>query len=365
MFDIETLRALNIFDLRQLGREVGIPSPTSQTKPELIKGILALEEPINGISAEKSRGRRRGRRPLSHVTDILAKVKQNSLARKGDDKDAMINSPLGDVDLNSSSPDALSTAEGYYYCSFEEGLPCFFKSGRGEDLANPVKVPLQIANSTNVKNGDRVRVRYAPMAQNVAKSIELKEAKKKFTPIDNLARGENKNKISIDKFGSVLEGSRNVIFLDSFRNLPKYLPEKLSSDLKYISIFLDALPEMEIFGEEKFYSTMGDKSSVSIDAFGLGLSRLKRLLEEGERVVVFVNDLFKLVEYQNFKIGNSIDEVKDGTMDMIAQLLALAGSYKNGGSLTIFAFYKSREKLSVDYYIKDEIENFNCNEIKF
>ena len=97
----------------------------------------------------------------------------------------------------------------------------------------------------------------------------------------------------------------------------------------------------------------------------LCLSRVKRLVEQGKKVILCVNELMKIIKYQNFQLGFEIRDIKSNSLAYISKLFKLAGNYDNGASVTILALYKIDNLTSCGNLLLSEIENFNSKIVDF
>ncbi|MBQ7466632.1 MAG: hypothetical protein IJS74_01010 [Clostridia bacterium] len=80
----EDLEKLGIYDLRELGREVGVPSPTTMKKDQLIEyivGIIHGAMPKNNASSLRGRPARTGQKSYQKFVDLIDKVEAPTLSQ--------------------------------------------------------------------------------------------------------------------------------------------------------------------------------------------------------------------------------------------------------------------------------------------
>ena len=144
----------------------------------------------------------------------------------------------------------------------------------------------------------------------------------------------------------------------------------LNNAATLININLEVLPEEEAllkYGPniEVFYTMHGDTEKQNNLLVSLAIERIKRLVEQNKHVVVLVNDITKLIKYQNFSLGNQSNDVKYKSLDSVCKLLTLARFIDENKSVTLLCFFKNQVFANNSILIEDEFDNLNCNVIDF
>ena len=79
MFTRDDLLSQGIYELRKLGREVGVPSPTTLKKEQLVEAILAViygEKPKRNVGKGRGRPVREGNKPCKLFLNLIDEVKE-------------------------------------------------------------------------------------------------------------------------------------------------------------------------------------------------------------------------------------------------------------------------------------------------
>ena len=381
-----TMRNMGIFDLRSLARDIGVHSPTIYKKEELISKIMQI---MSGEKTPQMPKSRQGRPPKERNNFIVNQDNglltlsntfyNNENIQRLDNLEYDFSSPRSNSlsTLLDSLPQTafeyddsgeFENGEGYYLKIENEGY--IFVNGKSADLYTAILVPNELVACSNIRQGDFLKciyrnskslnLRIATQIKNLDEFISEKE---KFT---NLRLIQTSNFFSpTDKLNfKIREGSKVILKINSLTDYQGILNDsmKFSKDNKctFVNLCLDAIPEYNLNFEESFYTEIGDTDKMNLFIVELVINRLMRLIENGKRVVILINELMKLLKYQNFINGNSIDDFKSNSIILIEKLLKIAGLYSNGGSLTILALYKNDNISNCGRFLLNELENYNC-----
>jgi transcription termination factor Rho len=370
------MRNASIFELRNMARDVGVRSPTTYKKEDLINKIMQI---ITGEVKPELPKSRQGRPPkvgnkFFDKTDNSFGF--NDFGEEGEKYDVggfidgkqLVLSDDGVKFGNSNT----KYREGSGLLKLDKnGYGFLFKDGYVADANTAIHVPNSFIKDCNLREGDKVDCTYKEMdTQDVRWLTNVENASefKTRTNFEDLKVVKNDSFLSLDAPLSmkVSQGERIVLRVGSLKDSDKMLSsfDKLSNDYSVFCLNLDALPEMLPFKFETFYTFAGDSEKKNIFTTELFIDRIKRLVEKGKKVIVFVNDLMKIVKYQNFANDHSIFDVKNKSFELCLRILRLASNYENGGSVTVFALMKENKLTNCNDYLACELENLNAKIIK-
>ena len=348
----------NIHILREIGRQIGVKSPSSMRKGKLIREILAVQngaiEPV-----DNSRGA-----PSKPVDVSRFYYKGHDLLDTDVDYVYVEDPTVGviqfaDVDLPEGCLQILPQGFGFlrydgYKISYsdlyvsEEMIEKY--SLRSGDLIKGTfkNVPLQSNELDKIVSINGVLVENWSSRLDFAKLTACH-------PDEKIALSCDKNDVVgrvIDIFAPIGKGQRGLIVAPPksgkttmLKNIAKSI-ESNYPDTKLIVLLIDERPE-EVTEFEKFIksevvaSTFDEEPSNHIRASEYALSKAKRQVEMGKDVVILMDSITKLTRaYNNSK--NSSGKTLSGGMDPTAfygpkKFFGSARNIENGGSLTIIA----------------------------
>lgn len=402
-----SMRQASIFELRTLARNMGVNSPTTYKKEELINKMLKI---INGDEKPEVPKSRAGRPPKQIISSGYNNRSAEDLFNASGDvghfqtlnkydfskgsfteEFSVLASPDGrdmEGELLTSSFDFESRV-GYVHTLENES--CFvFEQGKVASVENVVNIPYQKANRLSLRNGDLVKVlckkdgisgnRYFVELQEFENQKVKDFSQLQLRPlfenlqISNVASAKNvfdvadKNIGFLTPINNCLCGTRNILLCENLRNYKDLVLDLRNSNspCSVVNICLEVLPEEEVIVKnganfESFYTCYGDFEKQNNHTVSLAIDRIKRLAELGKNVVVLVNEVGKIIKYSNFSQGNDVNDLKYKSMDNVFKLMALARNFENGNSITVFALLKENKNNSNFSQILSELDNLNCN----
>ncbi len=363
---------LGIFELRALGREVGVPSPTTKKRNELIELIL---DRIYNNNSTYVRQSKKGRpyKKLSNLDDIMAKM------TGGDDTDNIITQrkPLRYEDI----------------VSFSQDVPVYTEvDNETEEFKGVIRKNDVVAYFLDIKTGRKV---FIPQKESVIHGLQTGdlvecEAEKvnanndfmlselyKINGVDAskyIPRFEVKDMAIISKdrlkFGehqlycgrrNLLKYDTNLFEDDRFTEFAAFCKE---NGYKLITLGLNTC-----FEDQIMYSSIDNMVNMTT-VYGTGydvgfgkvvdtISLAERLFTQGEKVVLFVSDIVGLL--------NSLDKCfvenvlqsghKDQGVVIVQKLVCLGKALQNGSSITIVMTYG--ENSTNDLFFKNELEKIS------
>lgn len=355
------IRALGVFELRGLARELGVPSPTTKKREDLISLII---EKIREGGATDFNSNRRGRpfKKLNAIDDLVSAVLIDD--RKATDYAGVISFMQEDVPIIKDLSEEIGEFEGIVRQT--KANLCF------DDLKTNAKVfmDFNVDGYDVVKSGCKVKVEARKINGESYWVEKIKEVDGKPLESYEDEEAEKGNEIISDKeipFGCCLakEGRRNLFCLQEelfenkdFENLCKYC--KLN-DFKLIVLSVNTSFENQIMFrnidiENLFVTQYAEKSSASFFKVVDAINYAQHLIDRGEKVVVFVADIVEVLRKLNEVLAGK-DECtcaySEQTILVAQKLLALGRAYENGTSGTIIMGYYDID--SEDKFLKNDI----------
>ena len=360
--DEVSMRRATIMELRNIARDIGVVAPTTYSKEELIKKVLQIYNKEVTPSVPKSR---QGRPPkqsndfynintpsaLQEDDNMLEQVK----LVEGGTRYAVL---MENKHIMEDEEFGYKKCSGYIYYQDNN----FFIVNKDNPQEDPVYIPSSIMREVQIKEGDYITGTCKITSLGGILS-EISDSQKfiKYPEYSILSHGAPSGEIELSGLGKISLGGRNIIAVKDLSNVYSLLDSCKKSGFKVLSLNLDTLPEdVSKMDDNCFYTTYGQSAKRNTFIFNLFVDRVKRLAEHGEKVIVFVNELLKMVKYQNYIKGNSMFDIKEGTFSTCISLLNLASNYDNGASITLVALFKE-DSLDVAKILRSELENMNCN----
>ncbi len=359
------IKQLGIFELRALGREVGVKSPTSKKRDELIELIL---DQIYNPSHETFVPVRRGRphKQLSNIDDIMQHV------IGADDTISQIK-PLRydevvcfsqDVPVRGNVPARKEVFSGVVRRS--QSVHFFV------DMKNCTKVfmPEEMVEQYNLQSGDFV-VALASQINSENQFIAEAIQEINFVSSDEyVAPTQQQGQPIISQeslpYGSfkLFEGRRNLILYknnlfedDRFSDFAKLCQER---GYTLITLGLNTC-----FEDQILFSSMKDMlnfTTAYASDFNEGFNKIvdsialtERMLESGKKCILFISDIIEVLSVldQCFTDSEMISGHKKRSVIVAQKLIGLGRALDNGASVTIIMTYRDADK--EDNFLSNEI----------
>lgn len=406
--DEYALRQASIFELRNIAREMGVNSPTIYNKESLVEKILKI---MNGEEKPQMPKSRQGRPPKKSISDSnymllnnnskdnlnivsfkdlldsqqpLQEEDQYDFSKPSTGGNWLIASPGFVYGEENNNPLKLEDLTGYFLV-VDKGYGYIFEPGRISNVDNVIFVPENYVNGYGFRSGDKINcssrtvastgTKYLAMVKDIDGITEVGVARDNFDDLElNLDNEQEKClnissdyaiNVGIDKLSI---GTRNIILTPTLRSYSKLLNsfENIDKDFCIINLCLDALPEdIYLFKNkpnfENFYTIFGDSEKQNNIAINLAISRAKRLVEKNKKVVVIVNEIKKVIKYQNFALGYNAEDLKYKSLNTCYSLLTLSRKLKNNSSITVCALCKTDNNSVFEKSLISELDNMNCS----
>lgn len=349
------VHSLGVFELRALARELGIASPTTKKREELISLIFDILKDGTQI---KIKAHKRGRpfKKLSSVDAIVSSV-QNTPKQEEATISGVVSFMQEEDSLNSFCGNT-AILEGYVRIA-KDGRFCIFDI----DAWASAYIPEDIDGAELLKLGAKVKVS-ASMNTNknhydATAVLEVEGVKVEDAIDTEIDMGEEVIGYNDIKFGNFTakEGRRNVYSFeeelfedDKFKNLVNFC-DKNNYQLKVLSI--DTPYENQILFKsldipDTFISNYGDNDGEGINKVVDVANHAKYQTELGKKVIVFVPDIITaLRKVDEFIIKTHAEKqpliFQNGRSEyaiaVMQNLLTTAKAYSNGYSTTLIMGY--------------------------
>lgn len=335
---------LGIYELRGLARALGIKSPTTKLRNQLIDEISTAL--VTGEVVEP-RASRKGRpfKQLAHLDDIITFAKNQN-----DDfeKIAILNQDIPEFTLK---PASIEKMTGVLKANKK---PAYFIDLRS---LHKVFVSEQMIQSFNLTNSDLLCVEAYKINENnqfsASKILSINSVTAgKYEPKSALAL----TKVMPSKFlylenGEVLLGGRNHMITSGPLFMNNTLKELLGclGNQKAFNIFVGLNMCYEdrfyVFGCKNLINFTTDYLNSSMDAQEMvqdALDLAERLLEQGNSVNIVLYDAATIMSILNQNSGEEKNALEEN--QLFKKLFALAGAYENDATITVIATCDESDK---------------------
>ncbi len=387
-FDYATLDKLHLSVLREIGRQIGVRSPASKNKEDLISDILKIQKNELKPVVNTNKGA-----PTKIKIDISEFI-------ESEDQDVPYDTikPESTKLVFGDSSDGVSVYEGV----LEQHISGygFLRTNNYENSKDDVYVSVQNIRKYNLRRGDKVKA--FAKAVREGDSVALQEVIAindlepgvflrrtnfddlvPYYPTDRirLETSENGDDLAIrciDLFAPIGMGQRGLIVAPPKTGKTTLLKkvaqsiEKNYPEIKLIVLLIDERPEevtdikRSIQGEVVF-STFDEGAEHHIRAAELVINRAKRLVEVGQNVVILMDSITRLARAYNNTVESS-GKTLSGGLDPVAlqgpkRFFGSARNIENGGSLTILSTALIETGSRMDDVIYEEFKGTGNMEI--
>lgn len=318
------LNELNIYALRELGRRVGVSSPTSKKKEELIEAILNIQL---GKKQPETTKTKQGRPPKTFGYNF--NILDSNLSKISMHQDVK-NYDISEVQTVAGYIELINNNSAFLWVEKNNTYFNYFVSS-------------QVIDGLNLKTGDRVVVKVCgdenqttvteiyningcPKSKYNAKRVD-------YYDIENVLPNKPLvfNNAEYNSLG--LKMGENTYVYGSNNNMNTCAIVDMMNACKceyklYVNVSIAEKNKMflnNINNAEKLVANLTDEIDVSRRVLSLAIERAKRLIECGEDVLVVIDDLL------------SITSVDKDNLTFTKNLVALTKQAKKSGSITLLA----------------------------
>lgn len=357
-FSRDELYAINIHDLRKMGQQVGVKSPSSLNKEQLIENIYSI---ITGTKMPYKQKDKRGRPSKATLNEkMFADLKSITTFGSGE-------SLFGFSGVASQGPDPYLT-EGEKHKNVKRGTfivnknvakVCKFPYVESKDDAFVSADLIEDYDLHNFDIVDYCLVNDGAMFKEVSfiTAVNNRPISSKEIMFNRLNKcGISKKQLQVDLPHKIYVGGRYLVFKNSnFKNTTSGDELVLSLDngkYKIIRICLDKQNIAEIKSENilTFSSLVVDNPKVGIDACFDALLEAKVLAAEGENVAIVVDNLQALIKA--FKASYA-----DNATMFIKRFLFSTNTFSNNSSITMLCL--AQKEGTANNAISEYVEYFD------
>lgn len=386
----EFLESIGIFELREIGREIGVYSPTTLKRNILVNKILEIYQGKAKPIVKNNRGRpvKISGNTKELVTNFKNQAELNYEFSEADKSMLILREPI-------TTFDAITAEENQQCVGILDIMPEGYgiikvKNYSASELDSYLSQS-QIA-AYSLKSGDLIQgmiskspeKKYNAMHTILAVNdvlIDKLMPRKNFESLTPIYPNKKIVRFSKDMppnikvlnlIAPVGMGQRSIVYAPNKFDKINFLVDAVNAiknndpQLEVISLLIGELPEeiteikRSILGEIAF-TNFDELPDEHIKTSELVLSRAKRLAEAGKNVVLFVDNLNKLARAYSFQEAKE-KNIAQPTYHLINRFFGAARNLDEGGSLSIIAFANFNTDTSDDLLCKDLKDTAN-NEI--
>ena len=370
-FSLVELDKVNIFQLREIAREIGVNSPTSLKRDHLISAINDIITGKTAPTVKSSRGR--PTKSSSEPFPLFTKIKEYMQNLKSLEPESKpLYQTREEISQEFQPENNFDEREGILEIH-NEGFG-FVRVNNCEPCDMDAYLSSAQIRKFGLRKGDCIRGKVKNLHENKYDAminiisinsipIEKYVFRRNFEDLlpiypDQRLRLETENSSldlairCIDLIAPIGKGQRAMIVSPpkaGKTSLLKKIAQSIATnypDIKLIMLLIDERPEevtdiqRSVSGEVVF-STFDETPEHHTRAADLVLSRAKRLVESGKDVVILLDSLTRLARAYNLVIeptGRTLSGgIDPGALHIPKRFFGAARNIENGGSLTIIA----------------------------
>mgnify|MGYP002802559128 CR=1 FL=1 len=340
------VRELGVFELRGLAREVGVPSPTTKKREELIS--LILQKFKDGMVVDpKRKAKGRPYKKLSSIEEIVSTMTnaaENNI--KPMTYESIITFTQELPKFNLSDDDTTYVLEGIARQNEDYMLFCC------EDKYVYIK---DIDYAEKLRVGDKVKVEARSIGgkknyiATKILSINKIETKNYQTKVSD--NGEEIISNQTFPYGEtkIFVGRRNAYLFkedlyenDSFASLTKYCKE---NSINLLVLALNTSYENQIIFKnlefENFTTPYGSSNIVNFNKVIDTINYAQNLIEHGENVIIFILDIVEVLRaLDKCFVNEKGSEHCEQTIIIADKILSLGKAYKESSSTIVLGYNK-------------------------
>lgn len=339
----QELNDMNILALRDFARRLGVVSPTSKKKGQIIKEILEIKE---GSRKPNMSTTRFGRPPKSAGFNFISQF-QNAPVVEESNK-CTLNQNTSTFSYNN-----ITTISGYVEINGANSVVW----NRRENKYYPLTLLNEVATNNHLLTGDLVtaelskqnNIPYVSKVFNIngtpINKFNFKRANYEDIKHINPTKPLDVKSVQINQGECVyLYGTNNNNNTSAIVNLlNEYNGKKLYLNVTMAEKNIGVLPHLN--NAELFVAKLTDGDDYCRNILNLATERAKRLFEAGENVVLAIDDV------------QSLSDVDFEDLRLTKQLISLTKNSNRYGSITLIAIMNGSNQFNKLYDKKFKVEN--------
>ena len=356
------VKELGIFELRGLAREIGIPSPTTKKREELIS--LILEKFKDGIKID-AKEKRKGRpfKKLSSLDDIVSAVTTEKSSKEQVLSFENIMTFAQDMSSFWAEKDEKETVVIEAIVRKDKNM---LKANDGEKW---VFFNENDNNCEKLRQGDKVLIEASQIEQTnqytankILKINDIEPENYQLKEYKNCKEILSKDTIKIADL-TLIVGRRNAKMIDKnlyennrFENMLKYCK---NNQIKMIVLGVNTSFEDQLLFEninfENFTTKYGTDDSINFNTVINAIAYAENLILTGQNVLFYVLDIMEIVRLADrcfvYKEEQALHA--KNTMTILYKIMELGVCYEDGHSSTLLIGYSKFDK--DDTFLKSEV----------
>lgn len=394
--DERMLFQAGIFELRKMGRDLGVKCPTSLKKEQLINEILLI---INGKTEPFVRKNRRGRPPKTItastgaiIDNFIPCVEEKKYSYNGEDSFYGLESLSAYISkYKKDLIDEFKVENEFTILGNLEMLGSYgyIRSKNDCSYAKIIYVSEAQLKTNNLKAGDLIyalgRILHPSKPAILIKVLQVNgqennEKRKNFESLQLKSSDEcfDIKPIYLDdkrleELLPIKKGSRNTIKTTKREDLMKALfglgvAFTKQQKTVVISLFLEVLPEHRLFLQDRenmevFFTCFDQSPKQHIAMVDLAIERVKRQAEIGNSVVFIVDGIGKIAKNSLYVKRESDEDYSYAYGAYTKKIYALARNLIEGNSITVIGkLYNAENNLS-NQVLVEELEYISSKTI--
>ncbi len=343
------VKQLGVFELRGLAREIGIPSPTTKKREQLIK--LILEKFKNGFTTDVQE-KRKGRpfKKLSTIDEIVFSMTEDNNDKAMTFENIMLFAQ--DTHNFTNRPSSKETIE----------LEAIVRKDKDGFNANNKEKWIYFNEDSEsykkLRQGDKVKVQAQLIGQGnqyqANQILEINDIEaEKYVKGQYTQRKEVLSNQILEINGlKIHAGKRNAIMLsedvyenNDFSNLVSYCRQ---NEINLIVLGINTSFEDQVyfkdFDFDNFTTKYGTDNNVNLNVILDAISYAENLILRGKNVLIYLLDIMEIVRLSDRCFGHTDGNRSNNTMIIIQKIMELGRSFQDGGHSTMLIGYNELDK---------------------
>lgn len=360
---LNNLEDLGIYQLRELAREIGVHLPTTMRKGDLIQKIREI---ASGEAQPFVATTKKGRPPKQFQT---TQTEHTGSEREYDYKDwGKSILPYTEVPLTlyrMSDNASFIFDERKYDTVFDvSGIVSIDDAGNArlhegdlDEIGDKriARIEFPVITKFGIRDGDKIEGRMGKSLKDGGLCLfDVKTINGKPLPLTRLNFADTKampvqhpvvlENMPITKFITPIGNGQRVLVQSKDQYVPKHFMHALADEFarkqEVLYITLDEQPEDYYSSEQQNLKFILCPFDLPVDKqlyiLELALNRAKRLAEQGENIVVMIEDLITVARlYNRCYKSSGLGESDEFVIDSIKKLLACGRNVCDGGTVTL------------------------------
>ncbi len=372
-----TLEEKNIFELRQIGRVVGLPRPSDMKKEVLIGHILNIASGVEDPAPRSAKGA--PPKSVGYDKDVVNLIERCRKLHTEQDEEVIAELMAASETKSINFDGVLDVSDKMWFVRTQNFEVAQFRDVFIHASFVPrfdLRIGDRLTGTARVMDDGSIQVEGIKTVN--GNSVDILPVRLNFDSFDPLYP-TNKLNLTSDVYGNVIStfapvgiGSRVCVKSDSYSmatSAAMYFAESIANnnDVKVVLFLVDNLPEDAVLASQlcphvEIVSSSFDKPvHHRVHAMNLVMEYLKRQAETGKDVVVVIDNFTRMVRSCNLfcnlnkTITNSIDPK---AFVEPRKFISYAKNTNGCGTITVVATFVAESSSEMDNVIYDEFKSY-------